>query len=60
MANSTTDPVEPGARLDTEASPQPRLDVEALRLWLDTQDLPGRGAPIEHRHVSGGSQNEIF
>jgi aminoglycoside phosphotransferase (APT) family kinase protein len=42
------------------AGADPRLDVEALGAWLDTQDLPGRGLPIEQRFVSGGSQNEIF
>jgi aminoglycoside phosphotransferase (APT) family kinase protein len=38
----------------------PVLATEALARWLDTQDVPGRGAPLEQRYVSGGSQNEIF
>src|SRR5579864_4769370 len=42
------------------AAAEPRLDTEALGRWLDTQDLPGSGLPIEQRFVSGGSQNEIF
>jgi aminoglycoside phosphotransferase (APT) family kinase protein len=36
------------------------IDAESLGRWLDTQDLPGRGLPIEQRFVSGGSQNDIF
>jgi aminoglycoside phosphotransferase (APT) family kinase protein len=36
------------------------LDVAALSTWLDGTELPGRGEPLEHRFVSGGSQNEIF
>jgi aminoglycoside phosphotransferase (APT) family kinase protein len=36
------------------------LDEGALARWLDTLDLPGRGAPIEQRYLSSGSQNEIF
>jgi aminoglycoside phosphotransferase (APT) family kinase protein len=36
------------------------LDTGALSAWLDTQDVPGRGEPLEQRYVSGGSQNEIF
>jgi len=39
----------------------PRLaDVEALATWMDAQDLPGRGERLEHRYISGGSQNEIY
>jgi aminoglycoside phosphotransferase (APT) family kinase protein len=34
-------------------------DVEKLTAWLDAQGL-GVGAPLEHRFVSGGSQNEIY
>ena len=28
--------------------------------WLDSTDLPGKGEPLEHGFVSGGSQNEIY
>jgi aminoglycoside phosphotransferase (APT) family kinase protein len=35
------------------------LDVESLAGWLDSQGL-GTGAPLEHRFVSGGAQNEIY
>lgn len=35
------------------------IDTTALAGWLDGQDLPGRGEPIETRFVSGGAQNEI-
>jgi aminoglycoside phosphotransferase (APT) family kinase protein len=36
------------------------IDVDRLGAWLDDQEVPGRGAPIEHRFISGGSQNEIY
>jgi aminoglycoside phosphotransferase (APT) family kinase protein len=36
------------------------IDVDRLATWLDGQELPGKGAPIEHRFISGGSQNEIY
>ena len=36
------------------------MDTEALGAWMDSQGLPGAGEAIEHRYVSGGSQNEIF
>lgn len=35
-------------------------DRVALASWLDTQDLPGAGEPLEVGFISGGSQNEIF
>jgi aminoglycoside phosphotransferase (APT) family kinase protein len=34
-------------------------DVEKLSAWLDARGL-GLGAPLEHRYISGGSQNEIY
>jgi aminoglycoside phosphotransferase (APT) family kinase protein len=34
-------------------------DVAGLAAWLDSQGL-GTGAPLEHRYISGGSQNEIY
>jgi aminoglycoside phosphotransferase (APT) family kinase protein len=34
-------------------------DVQKLTAWLDSQGL-GVGAPLEHRYISGGSQNEIY
>jgi aminoglycoside phosphotransferase (APT) family kinase protein len=36
------------------------IDVDRLTLWLDDEGLPGKGEPIEHRFISGGSQNEIY
>ena len=36
------------------------IDIDRLAGWLDGTGLPGRGQPIEHRFVSGGSQNEIY
>ena len=38
----------------------PVIDVERLGAWMDEVALPGKGAPIEQRYVSGGSQNEIY
>ena len=34
-------------------------DPARLAAWPDTQGL-GAGAPLEHRFLSGGSQNEIY
>ena len=36
------------------------IDIDRLAGWLDDTGLPGRGEPIEHRFISGGSQNEIY
>ncbi len=38
----------------------PTIDTSRLGAWLDAQDLPGAGAPVEQRYLSGGSQNEIY
>ncbi|HET6965891.1 MAG TPA: phosphotransferase family protein [Acidimicrobiales bacterium] len=38
----------------------PEAQRTALAAWLDTQDLPGAGEPLEVGFISGGSQNEIF
>src|SRR5688572_1039659 len=35
-------------------------DVDALVAWMDSEGLPGKGEPLEHRYISGGSQNEIY
>ena len=35
------------------------IDMERLAEWMDGRGL-GAGQPIEHRFVSGGTQNEIF
>jgi aminoglycoside phosphotransferase (APT) family kinase protein len=36
------------------------IDFDRLGDWLDGMGLPGKGDPIEHRYISGGSQNEIY
>lgn len=36
------------------------IDIERLGAWLDGTALPGRGEPVEHAFVSGGTQNEIY
>lgn len=36
------------------------IDVRRLAGWMDDRGLPGQGEPIEHRFVSGGTQNEIY
>jgi aminoglycoside phosphotransferase (APT) family kinase protein len=41
----------------------PTIDAEGIgRLvaWMDATGLPGAGAPLECRYISGGSQNEIY
>ena len=40
-------------------APTATVDVERLTSWLDDQGL-GQGGRLEHRYVSGGSQNEIY
>ena len=34
-------------------------DIDKLASWMDEQGL-STGAPLEHRYISGGSQNEIY
>jgi aminoglycoside phosphotransferase (APT) family kinase protein len=36
------------------------IDFERLAAWMDDNGLPGKGERIEHRFLSGGSQNEIY
>ncbi len=36
------------------------IDIDRLAAWLDAQDVPGKGASIKHRLVTGGAQNEIY
>jgi aminoglycoside phosphotransferase (APT) family kinase protein len=43
-----------------EGGDEPNLDADRLARWLDGIDVPGKGEPLEHRYVSGGSQNAIF
>jgi aminoglycoside phosphotransferase (APT) family kinase protein len=35
-------------------------DVDRLVAWMDAEALPGAGEPLQHRYISGGSQNEIY
>src|SRR5438309_5341727 len=36
------------------------INADRLGQWMDSQGLPGTGAPVEYSFISGGSQNEIF
>jgi aminoglycoside phosphotransferase (APT) family kinase protein len=36
------------------------IDTERLAAWMDEQGLPGQGAPLDARFLSGGTQNEIY
>ncbi|MEL7207066.1 MAG: phosphotransferase family protein [Actinomycetota bacterium] len=36
------------------------IDEQRLAAWLDDQDLPGRGEPVEIDFLTGGAQNEIY
>ena len=36
------------------------IDVSRLGRWMDDEGLAGKGEPLEHRFISGGSQNEIY
>ena len=46
--------------MTTDPTADPQVDPTALGAWMDAQELPGAGLPIEQRYISGGSQNEIF
>jgi aminoglycoside phosphotransferase (APT) family kinase protein len=46
--------------MTTATVKDPTIDEAALARWLDSQDIPGTGEPMEVSFVSGGSQNEIF
>jgi aminoglycoside phosphotransferase (APT) family kinase protein len=43
-----------------ETESDPKIDVPALARWMDAQGLPGSGAPLSARYISGGASNEIF
>ncbi len=36
------------------------IDFDRLAAWMDDQGFDGKGEPLEHAFVSGGSQNEIY
>ena len=36
------------------------IDFARLAAWMDDNGLPGKGEPLEHRFLSGGTQNEIY
>lgn len=36
------------------------IDTDRLAAWMDDQGLPGKGAPLEAKYLSGGTQNEIY
>jgi aminoglycoside phosphotransferase (APT) family kinase protein len=36
------------------------IDVDRLARWMDDEGLPGKGEPLEHGFIAGGSQNEIY
>jgi aminoglycoside phosphotransferase (APT) family kinase protein len=39
---------------------EPTIDSASLERWMDAQQLPGKGAPLNARYISGGASNEIF
>jgi aminoglycoside phosphotransferase (APT) family kinase protein len=42
------------------ADNEPAIDTDALARWMDAEHLPGSGAPLTARYISGGASNEIF
>jgi aminoglycoside phosphotransferase (APT) family kinase protein len=36
------------------------IDIARLAAWMDDAGLAGAGEPVEHRFLSGGTQNEIY
>src|SRR5215469_147627 len=47
-------------RVPRTGSGKPVIDFHRLADWMDGLGLPGAGAPLEHRFLSGGTQNEIY
>jgi aminoglycoside phosphotransferase (APT) family kinase protein len=45
---------------DDDARTRGLVDPEALARWMDARGLPGAGAPVRARFVSGGASNELF
>ncbi len=39
---------------------EPEIDVARLADWMDGGGLPGKGAPLEAKFLSGGTQNVIY
>ncbi len=46
--------------MDEQGRTRDLVNPEALARWMDQRGLPGAGAPLEARFVSGGASNEIF
>ena len=36
------------------------IDLSRFASWMDDAGLAGKGEPVEHRFVSGGTQNDIY
>jgi len=49
--SSGVDPVDP---------PHSHIDPTRLGHWMDQRDLPGPGAPLEARFITGGASNDLF
>jgi len=45
-------------RSDTQSEAGP--DPERLARWLDTQQAPGHGEPVDVQPLTGGSQNQLY
>ncbi len=45
---------------ETDGQPHSRLDVDRLGRWMDERGIPGTGAPVEARFITGGASNELF
>src|SRR5215510_9894584 len=46
--------------MDERQRIQELVRPEALARWMDERRLPGTGAPVAARFISGGASNEIF
>ena len=51
--------VAPGVRATGVNGGPAVIDIDRLATWMDDEGL-GKGEPIEHRFIAGGSQNEIY
>ena len=45
---------------DADTETVPAIDTTRLAGWMDAEGLGPRGAPVDSRYISGGSQNEIY
>src|SRR5206468_11932835 len=53
-------PSSPSTSSTRSETSEAMIDFERLASWMDGNVPEGKGEPIEHRLLSGGSQNELY